>query len=134
MSGEREENGKRVILFGSGDATETATVSALVRALGYAFQCEPSCAELEAQLQVAAFDAIIMDIDSLAVDNRDMRRLASAFSGTPILCISKNRLHPELTESIRSHIFACLAKPIDPEELGYWLKCIRTDSRGASHS
>jgi hypothetical protein len=34
-----------------------------------------------------------------------------------------------LRDSIRDHIYACLTKPIDPDELVYWLKCIREDDR-----
>jgi DNA-binding NtrC family response regulator len=126
---ERDKERNMAVLFGGGDSRETATVSSLVRTLGYALQCKCSYAELEAQLQVTAFGAVIMDIDSLAVDNRSIRHLASAYPHTPILCISKNRLHPELSESLQNHIFACLTKPVDQDELGYWLHCIRKDSR-----
>ncbi len=131
MSLDREK-GELAILFGSGDPAEAATVSDIIRGLGCAFQCEPSVAELETRLQGAAFDAVIMDIDSLAVENRHLRRLSSAHPRTPILCISSKRLHPEIGESIRNHVFACLTKPVDREELGYWLKCIRTDGAGGA--
>lgn len=131
VSREREEGGL-AILFGSGDPKETAAFSGIIRELGCAFQCEPSVAGLETRLQASAFDAVIMDIDSLAVENRDLRRLSSAHPGTPILCLSRKRLHPELGESIRNHVFACLTKPVDPDELGYWLRCIRTDGAGGA--
>ena len=120
------------VLFGGADSRETAILSSLVGTLGYAFQCERSYAELDAQLQMNAFAAVIMDIDSFAVDNQSIRHLAFAYPDTPILCISKNRLHPELSDSIQNHIFACLTKPIDQDELGYWLNCIRKDSRRLS--
>jgi len=71
--------------------------------------------------------AVIMDIDSVAVDNRAIRELASDFPAIPFLCISKERFHPELKDSIRNYIYACLTKPVDPDELSYWIKCIRED-------
>ena len=73
--------------------------------------------------------AVIIDLDSVAVDNRTIRSLALQFPKIPFLCLSKERFHPELKDSIRDHIYACLIKPIDPDELGYWLKCIREDDR-----
>jgi hypothetical protein len=47
----------------------------------------------------------------------------------PILCLSSARFHPELKESFLSHIYACLTKPIDPDELRYWLRSIQEDER-----
>lgn len=71
--------------------------------------------------------AVIMDIDSVAVDNRSIRNLTLAYPGVSFLCTSWDRFHPELQDAICYHIYACLNKPIDPEELLYWLKCIRDD-------
>lgn len=76
--------------------------------------------------------AIILDIDSVAVDNRIIRDLSSTFPSAPLLCLSKERLHPELEDSIRDHIYACLTKPADPDELIYWLKCIQEDEKGVT--
>ena len=48
--------------------------------------------------------------------------------------LSFDKFHPELKDAICYHIYACLNKPIDPDELLYWLKCIQeddTESRGS---
>lgn len=116
------------VLLASADATESALLSGIIRAFGGAMQVAGSYAELEDRLRERTFHAIIMDIDSLAADNRTIGRLAAASPKGAVLCVSRDRLHPQLQESIRNHVFACLTKPIDPEELGYWLKCIREDS------
>lgn len=77
--------------------------------------------------------AVILDLDSTPLDNRTIRELKQSVPATPFLCASRNRFHPELQEAIRHHLFACLNKPVDPEELHYFLKCIRdnrSESRG----
>lgn len=69
--------------------------------------------------------AAILDVDSVSLDDRTIRSLTLAFPATRFLCTSRGRFHPELQESIRHHLFACLNKPVDPEELHYFLRCIR---------
>ena len=39
-----------------------------------------------------------------------------------IIAVSERKLHPELAESMGSHIFASLVKPVDPDDLEYLLK------------
>ncbi len=88
---------------------------------------------LKATLGSGAYLAAILDLDSIPMDNRRVRDLASSFPATHFLAISGERFHPELQEAIRDHLFACLNKPVDPDELHYFLRCIRdnrTESRG----
>jgi DNA-binding NtrC family response regulator len=96
--------------------------------------------ELEAQIAKENPIAVIIDIDTVPVDNRAIRGLALKYSGVRFLCTSKDRFHPELRDAICNHITACLNKPVDPEELLYWIKSIfeeenlpdtRTHSRSA---
>jgi hypothetical protein len=77
--------------------------------------------------------AAILDIDSVPLENRTIRALTLSHTATCFLCASKKRLHPDLQDVISNHLFACLRKPVDPEELHYFLNCIRdseTESRG----
>ncbi|MDR3553373.1 MAG: response regulator [Syntrophobacteraceae bacterium] len=67
---------------------------------------------------------VILDLDTLSVDNRFIRNL---LRDNPDLCVigtSSRTFHPELEEAMRTHIFACLSKPVDEDELIYWLKII----------
>jgi DNA-binding NtrC family response regulator len=66
----------------------------------------------------------IMDIDAVSVTNRSIRHMAVKNPGTYFLCLSEDRFHPELKEALRDHIYACIKKPVDPEELHYWIKSI----------
>lgn len=68
--------------------------------------------------------AVVVDIDSVPVDNRMIRNLTLKYPDVRFLCTSKDRFHPELKDAICYHIYACLNKPVDPDELLYWIKCI----------
>ena len=111
------------------DPEESTGVSFLLKEAEFSTHSVASPAELKIKMKETSIMAVIIDLDSVAVDNRTIKDLASQFPTTPFLCFSKERFHPELKDSIRDYIYACLTKPIDPDELGYWLKCIREDDR-----
>ena len=79
---------------------------------------------LRDRLQETNCIVAILDIDSIHLDNRIVQELRLHFPEVYFLCTSKNRLHPELKDAISYHIYACLNKPVDPDELFYWLKSI----------
>ena len=64
----------------------------------------------------------ILDLDSLPVDNRLIRKLKRKNPSLRIIGISSRSFHPELREAMSSHIYACLGKPVDEEELVFWVK------------
>jgi DNA-binding NtrC family response regulator len=68
--------------------------------------------------------AVILDLDSLPVDNRFVRKMCKENPGLCVIGLSSRTFHPELEESMRTHISACLSKPVDEDELLYWLKSI----------
>jgi DNA-binding NtrC family response regulator len=129
MPSSRPDIEQLAVLIVNPDPEESASICRLLREANYTAEALNSPAELKNRLSQKSCIAVIMDIDSLAVDNRTIRELASTYPATPFLCISRERFHPQLRDSIRNHIYACLSKPIDPDELGYWLKCIREDDR-----
>ena len=67
---------------------------------------------------------VIFDLDSVNIDNRTIRELTIQYPHIYFLCLSKDRFHPELKDAICYHIYACLTKPLDYDELIYWLRCI----------
>lgn len=92
----------------------------------------PDLTELETGLRTESHMAAILDLNSVSVDNRTIRRLAREFPTVRFFCTS-HHFHPELKDAISYHLFACLRKPVDPDELHYFLECIRSsegDSRG----
>jgi len=67
---------------------------------------------------------VILDLDTFPVDNRLIRNLKRQNPSMCILALSSRSFHPELEEAMRTHIFACLVKPIDVDELIYWVRSI----------
>lgn len=67
--------------------------------------------------------AAILDLDSLALDNAAVRELVRLNPAICVLGVSRERLHPNLQEAIRSHLQACLSSPVDSDELRFWLRC-----------
>jgi DNA-binding NtrC family response regulator len=90
-------------------------------------ECE-SCANLSGLISDSGSSVLILDLDSVTVDNRFLRHLKADNPGLFILTISGQKLHPELRESISSYIHACLSKPLDAEELKFWLRSIIHDA------
>ena len=94
---------------------------------GYPATSLHSLLDLEEILKEGGYLAIIIDIDSVAVDNRVIRELTVSYPEICFLCISKDKFHPELKDAICYHIYACLTKPVDPDELLFWLRSIYED-------
>jgi len=68
--------------------------------------------------------AIILNLDNVSVTNKILRDLKRKNPLINIIGLSERQFHPELEESLREYISVCLAKPVDPDELTYWLKTI----------
>lgn len=77
---------------------------------------------------------VLIDIDSVPVDNRLIRDLRCKFPGTRVLLISRGRFHPELRDAISRHVYVCLNRPLDSEELFFWLKTIWRDEKDEADS
>jgi hypothetical protein len=66
----------------------------------------------------------ILDLDTLPVNNRLFRTLRRTNPAVCIIGLSSRPFHPELEEAMSQHIYACLSKPLDEEELFYWVKSL----------
>lgn len=66
---------------------------------------------------------LIVDLDTEQVSNAALRDLKKKHPLT-IIGLSREHLHPGLEESMRHHIYACLGKPVDPDELLYMLRSV----------
>jgi len=129
MANKSNEISQKTVLLMDANPEEIAGISHLLKEADFYTLAVTSASELKKKLKDASLIAVIMDLDSLTLDNRSIKDLALQFPDVPFLCVSKERFHPELKDSIRDHIYACLTKPIDPDELNYWLKCIREDDQ-----
>jgi len=113
------------------DANENSTreLSNILESQNYPFTVTNALSSLDGSFESDEFVAVILDIDSVPVDNRTIRDLALKYPGIRFLCTSKDRFHPELKDAICYHIYACLNKPVDPDELLYWIKSIYEEEK-----
>jgi len=79
---------------------------------------------LPEHLQKELIRLVILDLDTVRVDNTFFRRLKKQNPDVHIMCLSSRRHHPGLEEAMGSHIYASLAKPLNAEEFFFWLKSI----------
>ncbi|MDF1592050.1 MAG: hypothetical protein P1P89_11090 [Desulfobacterales bacterium] len=83
--------------------------------------------DLNSLLQKKSCLVVIIDLDTVSLDNRTIRDLTKKYPEVYFLCMSSERFHPELKEAICYHIYACINKPVDMDELIYWLRSIYED-------
>lgn len=129
---EKKKKHRRLVVIMGTVAQEAASICRIIQEDDYRTAICSNLNDLTSILSDPCM-AAILDLDSVPMDNRGMRALALAHPATCFLCISGKRFHPDLQEAIRNHLFACLHKPVDPDELHYFLRCIRegeTESRG----
>lgn len=112
------------VLVLNADEDECQAMSNLLRQEGFHPIAVHRLENLRDRLQKTNCIVAILDIDSIHLNNRTVQGLRLEFPEVYFLCTSKDRLHPELKDAIYYHIYACLNKPVDPDELFYWLKCI----------
>ena len=112
------------VLVVAGDRKQGREVCSLLQELEYAATLTHSLNGLEQELNKDPEVAVILDLDTVPVNNQFLRGLRKLHPQIDILGISELSYHPGLEEVIGSHLLACLVKPLDVEELCFWLKSI----------
>lgn len=67
---------------------------------------------------------LILDFDTIEVDKGIFRKLKRTKPSLCIVGLSSRSFHPELEEAMSNYIYACLSKPLDEEELLFWIKSL----------
>ena len=116
--------GKKIVMI-TKDQKEANQLSLLLSDNQYHLHTIDRLEGLDQIINKFSCNTVILDLDSISVDNRAIQELTVQYSQIAFLCISRDRFHPELKDAICYHIYACLNKPIDPDELYYWLRCIK---------
>ncbi len=114
---------KPLVLMVTGDRQDGKQLCGLLGARRYAARLLTSLEDLQVTLQEASDVAVILDLDTIAADKQFFRTLRRSHPRLHILGISSLAYHPGREDVIGS-LYACLVKPLDTEELGYWLKTI----------
>jgi DNA-binding NtrC family response regulator len=85
-----------------------------------------SLPDLESSLREPGkgYSVVIIDLDTLPVDMNLFRRLKRIKPTLNIIGLSSRPFHPELEEAMTRYIYACLSKPVDEDELDFWIKSL----------
>lgn len=83
-----------------------------------------SLTNMDQYLEAIDCRAIILNLDTISVTNKIFKDLKRKNPLVNIIAFSERQYHPELEEALRDYISVCLAKPVDPDELFYWLRCV----------
>ena len=120
---------KKIVVLDA-DELQCRELCALIGQKNYPTVPIHSVQQLEQSFAAQDCIGVFIDIDTVPLTNRDIRQFALKYPGTFILCISKEKFHPELREAICYHVYACMNRPIDLDELYYWLRTISEESEG----
>ena len=123
---------QKCILVVNTDKKQCRELCELLEKERYCVSALHSIQNLESHLEEKKILAVIIDIDTVPIDNRTVRKLTLKFPGIYFFCLSEKPFHPELKDAICYHIYACLNKPVDEDELFYFLRSIdenETDSQ-----
>ena len=125
---------KKSILVIDADKEQCRELCQLLEAGQFKGVSQYSTHNLEQRIKDTRCQAIFWDIDTVPVDNRTVRELTLKFPGVYFFCLSKHRFHPELKDAICYHIYACLNRPIDQDELFFWLRSIGENQANSSRT
>jgi len=116
--------GKPKVVVIDADIQHGRQLCDLLQALNYSVSLIHSLKDLEQEFHKDPEVAVILDLDTVPVNSQFLRGLRKIHPQLHMLGVSKLSYHPGLEEVIGSHLFACLVKPLDVEELSFWLKSI----------
>ncbi|MEW5909990.1 MAG: hypothetical protein AB1659_09355 [Thermodesulfobacteriota bacterium] len=112
---------KRKLLFLSTDDAANRSIQPLLLKKGLNVLFFRDLSDLMKELMDSKDSLVFIDIDTVAIGNRDLKVLKTSFPESNLFCISKVPFHPEIKEAISKYIFACMVKPLDLEELMFWV-------------
>jgi hypothetical protein len=117
------ESAKPLVLILQAELPGAAGIGSQIGALGNACRSVGDVASLGRMLDKRAVLAVVLDMDSMPLDNASIGKLVRRHPRVVFFGFSRERFHPELQEAIGAHLFACLCAPIGDDELRFWLKC-----------
>ncbi len=106
------------------DKKNCRTICALLEQANIAAASIHTLDGLARHLREEPVEVLITDLDTLPIDNTIFRTIKKQYPNLHIFCLSSRKYHPDLEEAMGSHICASLAKPLNHEELFFWLKAV----------
>jgi hypothetical protein len=104
------------------------TVTEALKGTGYGLVRLQTLPELHLMLKGTPRPGVaILDIDSLAVTNNDIKEVVDLHPGISLFCLSSKRVHPHLREALKDMVFACLKIPVQADELRFLLGSVHQE-------
>lgn len=121
------------VLVVTADQTLRVELCNLVEEHTYRTLSSNSVVNLAPLTEASGCSVMILDLDTLPINNRVLRDLKRKSPDLHIIAVSSHPFHPELREAITDYIYACLCRPVDPDELIYWIKTIHSSAPSLEH-
>ena len=115
---------KKEVLVLDPDEQQGRTLCDMLTANDYTAISMNSLVNMNRYIEENDCRALILNLDKVATTNKIFRDLKRKRPLLNIIAFSKRQFHPELEEALREYISVCLGKPVDSDELVYWLKTI----------
>ena len=112
------------IVVVDGDEAQCRELCELLERYDYCSTGFDTLVKLENEIQEGGYRVLIVNLDTIPVDNRFFKNFKRKNPTVHIVGLSTRTFHPELEEAMSQHIHSCLAKPLDEDELIFWLKSI----------
>jgi DNA-binding NtrC family response regulator len=119
---------KKEIVVLDANQTQSQNICNMLEAHNYKTALLNSLSDLNSYMDENICPALILNLDNIAVTNKILKQLKTNNPLTSIIAVSERQFHPELEESLREYISVCLTKPVDPDDLIYWLKTVFEDN------
>ena len=114
---------KRIVVLDT-DEQHSKALCTMLEAKQYHAVPMRSLDSIQEYIQKSSCLAVILDVDNESVDNRSIRQMTIDNPEIYLFVMSQHSYNPDFKESMSYHIHACLNKPVDPDELLFWLKSI----------
>jgi DNA-binding NtrC family response regulator len=115
--------GSKLIIVGAKTHLDSAIRSTLEDG-GFEIETCESIEDATKKFDPTWSNVMLLDLDEKEITNRRIRDFKRNHKGMQIVGFSSRNYHPELMDSLREDICACLGKPLSEEELLFWLNSI----------
>jgi DNA-binding NtrC family response regulator len=115
---------KRILILDA-DKKQCQELCAVLKKQNYHATPVDSLTHLEKDICENDCQVLVVDLDTVQFDKKLFRNLKKTKPELSILGLSNRPFHPELEEAMSRHIYACINKPVDEDELIFFLKSLR---------
>jgi len=126
---------KKEIVVLQADRKQSSSLCDFLHELNYRTKPLYTTDMLLKEIKPGRQQVLILDLDTVPTDKSLFRKLNKTNPSLTIVRLSNRTFHPELEEAMSCYIYACLSKPLDEEELAFWIKSmLKPISQGPSIS